>query len=383
MTHLGHDKNTIKSMYELVCYAFNKTSNQQAFEAYSFLSQNSDTFAKVKNQTVTNQTMVLNLETNLFNQTLKMAGIGYVASYPETRGQGGIKDIFIELFEYLYNQNIPVSYLAPFSQIFYRKLGYENAIWQKQYQISNKSWPFLTKTPAGNFKRITWQSEEISIIKNLYAKYSSKKHGNLIRSNWWWEYLKLKKPAQQFAILLTEEDQALGYIAYEMNETFQINELVYQDFNALCQLLSFASSHSATFEKFTYKGQINEDITACFTETQHINVEIAPYMMIRIIDFKNYFNLIKNQFKFDKEINISITDHFCHWNNSTFNISQNGCKETNQLADLNADISTWSAIFTGSLSLKEAYFRNLVTGEQAIIDKLHIPSQPLTLTDYF
>ncbi|BDP76677.1 phage antirepressor KilAC domain-containing protein [Enterococcus faecium] len=44
-----------------------------------------------------------------------MAGIGYVASYPEARGQGGINQIMEKILEDCRDRKVSLSYLAPFS----------------------------------------------------------------------------------------------------------------------------------------------------------------------------------------------------------------------------------------------------------------------------
>lgn len=64
-----------------------------------------------------------------------MGGVGCVASYPENRGQGDINRLMKEIILELHDQNYAISDLAPFSETFYRRYGYENAIYEKMYQI--------------------------------------------------------------------------------------------------------------------------------------------------------------------------------------------------------------------------------------------------------
>jgi predicted acetyltransferase len=66
---------------------------------------------------------------------MKMSGIGDVASYPETRGSGGIRNIFSAIFNDLHENGTELSYLAPFSQPFYRKFGYETVFDSEEIRI--------------------------------------------------------------------------------------------------------------------------------------------------------------------------------------------------------------------------------------------------------
>ena len=98
-------KQNIDSMFQLNNYAFNKAFDKNRYDSYQILAQNSDTFGYQHDGIVTNQLMSIKRSANIFDTKLPMAGIGYVASYPEARGQGGIKNLFIEVLKSMYQQN--------------------------------------------------------------------------------------------------------------------------------------------------------------------------------------------------------------------------------------------------------------------------------------
>ena len=77
-----------------------------------------------------------------------MAGIGYVASYPEYRGEGGISAIMKEMLADLAKQKVALSYLAPFSYPFYRQYGYEQTFEQAEYTIKTEDWPRVKRVPV-------------------------------------------------------------------------------------------------------------------------------------------------------------------------------------------------------------------------------------------
>lgn len=373
----------IDSMFKLSCYAFNKINNKQNLLPYQTLAKNSETFGIIKDNQITNQIMSIPRVAHFNNQTLNMHGIGYVASYPEARGKGEIKELFLESLANMKENNIPLSYLAPFSQTFYRKFGYENAIWKKHYSFNEKSWPFLKKYPKGTFLRCTWEdNEKIEIIKELYQKLLAPKDGNLNRETWWWEYLKDKKIKYNFAIILDNKQKPKGYIVYQMTDKFEIMELAYPDFETLCQLLEFASRHTSTFSNFQYLGHINEDITNCFLDNQFIDISIKPFMMARIVDFENFYHLSKNPIL--EPITIKVNDPSCSWNNHTFKLNNDQISINDNIdCDFEGDISTWSAIFLGVITLEQAIKQHdiICHSSKNITFKKQI--NPLSLSDYF
>lgn len=64
--------------------------------------------------------MVNQFKSEVFGNHVPMAGIGYVASYPEYRGQGHISKLMKEILQDLHEQDVPFANLAPFSESFYR-----------------------------------------------------------------------------------------------------------------------------------------------------------------------------------------------------------------------------------------------------------------------
>ncbi len=90
---------------------------------------------------LTSQVMATPFQVNFHGVRYPMAGIGYVASYPEYRGEGGISAIMKEMLADLAKQKVALSYLAPFSYPFYRQYGYEQTFEQAEYTIKTEDWP--------------------------------------------------------------------------------------------------------------------------------------------------------------------------------------------------------------------------------------------------
>ena len=67
--------------------------------------------------------------------SVKAGGIGGVATIPEYREQGAVRDIFRELLPEAYRSGEVISTLFPFNQAFYRKMGYEVVTFQSNYEL--------------------------------------------------------------------------------------------------------------------------------------------------------------------------------------------------------------------------------------------------------
>ena len=101
---LARDHESLKAITGLIEYAFRK--QQPIIDDPLFLSryEHADSYGMYHDDELTSLVMANHFEIQLFNERVKMAGVGYVSSYPEYRGQGGVSNIMPELLTDLYEQ---------------------------------------------------------------------------------------------------------------------------------------------------------------------------------------------------------------------------------------------------------------------------------------
>ncbi|MFC4772201.1 GNAT family N-acetyltransferase [Enterococcus hermanniensis] len=378
---LVRDHETLKSITSLIEYAFKK--QQPIIDDTLFLSRyaHADCYGVYQDQQLTNLVMANHFEIQLFNQSVKMAGIGYVASYPEYRGKGGISTIMSELLVDLYQQKVAVSQLAPFSEAFYRQFGYEVTSKQKTYQIPASAFTYLASEKQGHVVRGTWQQMR-SVIQTIHQRLLKQQQvGTVIRENWWWERLDQYYPHRFYAVTYDEKDQACGYLIYRMQgDTLLVDELAYEDVFGLRKLLTYLKAHVSSFEDFLYHAPMHECIEQCFSEQSAISITIKPYMMSRIIDIEQLFSkmpIIQN------EIILEVAeDRECPWNVGSWLISQGTCKKVQQAGAIKASIHGWSELLLGDLTLSEGIFLGKVTTSKDVTSSV-IPKGKQNFYDYF
>ena len=119
------DRSQTEAMFKLAAYAFNKEPTVDYREFFARLADHSWNYGVFVDGMLASQVMCTPFAVNYFGTEYKMGGIGYVASYPEYRGLGGIKDTMKMILADMKKDGFALSYLAPFSYNFYRKFGYE------------------------------------------------------------------------------------------------------------------------------------------------------------------------------------------------------------------------------------------------------------------
>lgn len=363
------DKKDIEKVHELGSYAFNMEHTEEQKQAYIEKNTFIDNYVDEVDGEVLSQIVSYPFEVTIKGQVMKMSGIGDVASYPETRGSGGIRNIFSAIFNDLHENGTELSYLAPFSQPFYRKFGYETVFDSEEIRIPKAVITQIKPEKKGKVKRVKWEDEDTkAILKEIYRDTLEKVHGSVIREDYWWHYTMIKKQ-KRVAICYDDNNMPQGYLIYGLvgASEFQIFEMAYCNSFALRKLMSFVSSHSGSFNEFVSTNLPDKAVLELFTEISGITRKTYSYMMVKIVNFKQFIE--KYPFKkVEKEADfyVDIQDNSCEWNNGIFHlVIKNGkatCEKVTEAKkiDYSGSIQHFTQVFMGRLTLDQAVWLELI-----------------------
>ena len=383
----------IEAMYDLVTYAFHSERTPQRRARFEEIAQHSNNYGFFMGGELTSQVMATPFQVKIFGQPYKMAGIGYVASYPEFRGSGGISTIMKTMLQELAKQEVALSYLAPFSYPFYRKYGYEQVFEQAEITIKAAEWPHV-KRVDGTIRRVGWEIGKTA-VKNIYGQVKKVRHGGLKREDWWFDYALNRNPKDHLAIYQTPEGVDEGYVKYRIEGSrFEIVEWNYLSKQAFQALAGFIGSHNGAVATFHWViGYGGHDLNYLLP-TPSATVKILPYMMARIVNLTTFLRSYPFQAGTSERFYLSITDEYGPWNQGLWqlDISSQGnssfkkiTAETEQLADIDASIQTWTQWLMGYRSGEELDFYGRLSGNKEAIAALakRINQRQPILEDYF
>lgn len=293
----------------LAKYAFHKppTGGDEAF--YKLLDQSTLHTHEVDEQ-VTSMIVDTKFKVYFKNQIVPMSGIGYVASYPEYRGNGAASQLMTEILQENYHKGTVFSYLAPFSYLFYGQFGYHYVFNQKHYQLQANDFPRGKKTDL-TVRRLAFEQAQADLAA-VHRKADN--HGSLYREDFEWEYYFAIKKQPLFAVVY-EAGVAKGYVIYEFKEmTFLIHEMIFLDETAKQAIYRFISSHAGAFDEISYTAPSNTNLEVDMPEPSRANISLLPYMMARIVNLSAFLK----QFPIEENKQFSIIDELLPENNLVF-----------------------------------------------------------------
>jgi predicted acetyltransferase len=385
-------KNAYKEeMFELATYAFNAKDTPERRERFQMIVENSWNYGYFdEEKRLTSQVMATPFSVTFYGKEYLMAGIGYVASYPEARGQGGINQIMERILKDCRERKVSLSYLAPFSYPFYRRYGYEQLFDKIHYHLDSRDVPNVKKT-SGKMKRATFEQAK-KVIEMIYRQMPENQRGGLSREDWWYTYKFKQKKENHYALYYDEIGEVKGYVVYQLTAPkFVVVEWGYLTHEAFSGIVRFVSSHSGAFDSFEYSCGYSGSDKNYLLKNPFAKMSITPYMMGRIVDvelFLNKYPFTEKNFSFALEIT---EDTYAKWNEGIFEIAVTNESinikkvEETSLPVISGTIQSVTQLLMGYLKIEElAFFNQVILSTDSLLEiGKCFPSQQPILNDYF
>ncbi|MDP4161635.1 MAG: GNAT family N-acetyltransferase [Bacillota bacterium] len=260
---------------------------------------------------------IIPLEITMGEHKWKMGGVAGVATYPEYRRKGYVRELIVEALKKMREENQIVSLLHPFDIGFYRKFGWE-IFSDNQKIVIDKKELRINNIQKGRIQRFTKETHQ-GEIERVYQEYASKYMGMLVRDAKWWKE-SIYHDAQ-LALYRNEHEEAKGYILYKVSERkLDVMEMVALNQEARAGLWNFICQHDSMVEQVTMLLSVHDHFQYLFHQPK-LKMEVYPYFMARLVDVEKCLK----QYPFagmDDSVFLHVEDEYAPWNNGSYLIGK-------------------------------------------------------------
>jgi predicted acetyltransferase len=346
------------------------------------------------NEIMVATTGIIPFDIRMRSRDFKMYGVAGVASKPEYRNRGIVRDIMIRMFKDMYDSKIPMSVLYPFKHAFYEMLGYKvvDEHFFYQFKISD----IIYKKTDYHMKEVVRINDDIRSVYDkaiLNFDYIAKRP----QIGFWMRHFK-----GNYKFICYNGNQPVGYvIIYFANQneswlkspekTIVIRETFWLDQTAKQTIFNFLWSHRDQRKYIAGSFPSQENIMDLLKKPRIDRRYILDNSQLRIIDVKTVLENLKYPFD-DFSIQLHIKDDFCPWNNGFFTIKSKEEKinvefneSSNKSADMEIEITHLAQLLAGFRTVKELLDFAFISINESKIEFLH-DLFPLTnnyLYDFF
>jgi predicted acetyltransferase len=331
------------------------------------------------------------------DQFVRMAGVAAVATWPEYRNRGLVRDLMTELQVKMREDGRPVSVLAPFKWSFYYDLGwaptFETLILRFEPQKIRRF------EESGYKLRRVELDESWQIFEQLHMQYSQKYNGTLCRSKDYWKRRMFEAPGQgRMAYLVEQGDEPKGYLIGRLDnfangqdsEMYRVIQAVWLDGAAQRAIFAFLASMRDQVKRIHMFVPQETHWIQCFRE-MYFETRLEPKMMTKVVDVKAALEALPYESELDGTMHLTMkADPAAPWNDGSWNLTwtAGGLKMNKAEASGDAVAMTPQALaqlYMGYRSVSDLQDSGdlAVSDQQAQLLELAYPRYPTYIDDWF
>ncbi|UCZ54039.1 GNAT family N-acetyltransferase [Bacillus shivajii] len=380
--------------FDMSSYAFQYALSDEEREERREWVYPENTWVAEENGEILSKATTIPFNVFYHGQSIAMGGVSGVATWPEQRRSGLVKNLLAHSLQEMKEKGQIVSFLFPFSIPFYRKYGWELFADTQTITLTREQLPKRKET-NGYVRRI---KPSIDVLQPVYDAWAKLYNGTIDRHEDWWKRSVFKRKKGNVAVYYNGDSEAKGYMIYEVKEEkMTIKELISLTPESRDGLWTFIANHDSMIKSVVLKTTPHDGMPFLLDDPK-VSREVTSYFMARIVDVKSFLSYVPfKQTDDEKPLIFHVTDEFCEWNHGTFVI---GPKESNiqffpfkkegscthePKRGCRLSIQTLSALLFGSQRPDMLIREGLIEGEEHELNRLigSIPYQPAFIYDFF
>ncbi|MGB9988066.1 GNAT family N-acetyltransferase [Salarchaeum japonicum] len=287
--------------------------------------------------------------------THPMAGLSAVATPPENRRRGLVRDMLVESLREYRERDTYLSALWPFKHPFYAQFGWATATEYVTHECPPDALAFARDdAPLGTWGRL--DADDWDRLPSVLAAHGERYELTLDRTEEWWRKRVFSgwdtDPYVYCWQDATGTDRA--YLVYRVEsddgKTLAVQDAAWTDHGAYLAVLGFLADHDSQVETVRLRGPVDSPLLDVVPDPGEVDTTVSAGPMVRIVDVPDALTALDYP-AIDADLTIAVTDTLADWNDDTFRLTvTNGApsvERTHDDADLSLDIGTLTQLAVG------------------------------------
>lgn len=310
------------------------------------------------------------LETTIRSEPVTVGGLGAVATAPERRRQGHVRELLENALGVYRERDVSIVTLWPSGTGFYRNLGWGIANTFTKYELPPEKLAFA-RGSEGAFRRLSADGwERLRAVETTHAAETTLA---LRRSEAWWRQRTLADWAGKGTPYLYgyERDGGLqGYLVYtidrergtgahDASRRLQVQTLAYADDEAYRAILDFLADQDSQVDIVELLVPEESDLLYRIHESDGVEASLENGSMVRLTDVPGALESFPWPDSLTTSFTLRVTDPLVSHNDGTFAVDVDGNTATVTSVDaddasVTTDIATLSQLYVGTFDIEEA-----------------------------
>jgi predicted acetyltransferase len=321
---------------------------------------------------------LLDMQTSLRGDSHPMAGVSFVASPPETRRQGHVKELLADALVQCREDGAYLSALHPFKRTYYDRFGWATATRYLRHSMDPELLSFARDDRDGEFVQL--ETEDWERMDDVYRTEVASHELTLDRDEEWWTKRVLAGWRTDPYVYGFERDGDLAaYVVYSVEEngdgrTFKVHDWAAVDHDARLAVLRFCSDHDSQVEDVAFNTAPDDDLLDVVPNADDVETDLEVSTMLRLVDVPEALEALSYPEDVSGELTLDVADSMAPWNDEMFRVTvEDGAatvEPTAEPADAELDVGALSQLYAGYRGARELATVGELAADEATVDHL-------------
>ncbi|WP_435317980.1 GNAT family N-acetyltransferase [Haloarchaeobius sp. TZWSO28] len=296
-------------------------------------------------------------ETTWRGVDIEMPGLSAVASPPEYRRDGNVRQMLLDSLKEYRERGAPLSALWPFKYSFYRKYGWDTTNHRGELEFDPEVLADVVADVGdeGRFRKL--DGDDWEAVDAVYRELTAGEDLSIDRTEDWWRHHWFEGWDSDPYVYGWEHDgEVAGYVNYKIesddgDKTFAGWELGAVDHEAFLHCLRFIYSHDSQVSSVTLHTGPDPVFLDLVDDPQNVTVRRKTGPMVRVVDVVDALETIPYPSGIETSLVFDVEDPLADWNDGRFElVVEDGtgtCTSTDAAPDVTLDIAALSQLVIG------------------------------------
>ena len=312
-----------------------------------------------------------------------MAGVTAVATLPEFRRRGLLREVMTRSFAEQRDRGQSLAILWASLGAIYQRYGYGLASTHASYRVDPRDIQFNDPLGAGGRVRLMDAPEARPHLEAIYKAFARPRNLMIHRAPVVWD-LRLPRPGapnHHVGVYLDPAGEARGYVVFNLkpdpevgfgrSQFVSVADFAYLDLDAYRGLWEFFAAHDLV--RWVEWQQVPEDdpIPHLLAEPNELHRRTGAAIWMRVTDVEAA--LLQRRYGDDGTLTIAVVDPLCDWNAGVFSLeTAGGDTEVSRAggdADLTLPVAALAVLLAGHRSASQLARASLVAGDDKVLQR--------------
>lgn len=336
----------------------------------------------------------IDFRTHVRGNVHDLHGLSAVASPPDRRRQGLVRELLRESLTQSRRDGVPFSALWPFKRSFYAQYGWATGTRAVSHDVDPEALSFAPDHDHGEF--VTLDADDWERTAAVHDAHGARFDLTMDRTEEWWRTRVFAGWQDDPYVYGWERDGDLAaYAAYgfdsdDEGKTLQVRDWAFVDHDARLALLRFFADHDSQVESVRFWTHPSEDVLDLVPDTDGVDVELHLCPMVRLVEVVDALEALSFPDTVAADLTLDVEDPLVHWNDDTFLLTVtdgDAVVERTEAADPDAElgVGALSQLAVGYRSAAELATVGDVEADEAVVSTLAdlFPTRPTFLREGF